>query len=723
MEIVGPAGSFSRMQAAIKGGASEVYMGLKGFGARRNNENFNLNEILNGIDYAHSKGVKTLLTLNTIMKDVELINAYKNFLPLYEHGVDSVIVQDIGFIKYLKEKFPELVLHGSTQMTVANHVEANFLKKMGLSRVVLARELSFEEIKKIRENTDIELEVFVSGSLCISYSGNCYISSFIGGRSGNRGMCAYTCRKKFKDEEGNKNYLLSPNDQLLGFKEINMLKEIGINAIKIEGRKKQEQYVYETVNYYKNILDNIDRESQSYKLFNRGYSKGYFYLDNNLMNFKYPSNFGYLLGVVNSKNQVKLIDDLVLGDGITYVDKEFNVIKGEYINKLNTINGKQKRLNKGDILINKLPENTKYVYKNYSKELNDEIDNKLKTIDKKIPLEISVKIKLNENLKISMCVYNIYGEKIEINKEYDKLLDIAKNKIEVYDIENKFSELGNTDYFLKKIQIDYDNKAFIPFSLIKSIKREIIEELREKLLSSYYRETKYEDEKIKLQVNEEKKNIIFSCLVRNEEQKKACIEMGINKIYYEKPDIAKQKNLDNDLVNSDSNLIYNYYHLVKGLEKGLKNQSVNWNLNIFNNYSLNVLEQFDNIETVFLSPELNDRQIKRLHSDKLKLGIVIYGNLKSMYIEHKIFDKEYKEIEGEFYDRYKLRKNELDNIEVYLYKPMNLIPKLDYIKTLGLDELRLDFTFETYEEVKKIIKTLETKKGKYTPYAFDKGVS
>ena len=235
MKIVAPAGSFEKMDAAIKAGANEVYFGLKGFGARRNNKNFGIQEILDGIDYAHSRGVKTLLTLNTLMKDIEIETTLYNLSRIYEHGIDAVIVQDLGFLNFLSKNFPELTLHGSTQMTVANHVEANFLKNLGLSRVVLARELSFEEIKKIRENTDIELEVFVSGSLCIAYSGNCYISSFIGGRSGNRGLCAYTCRKKFKDEAGEEKYFLSPNDQLFEKDEIEKLRSIGIDAIKVEG--------------------------------------------------------------------------------------------------------------------------------------------------------------------------------------------------------------------------------------------------------------------------------------------------------------------------------------------------------------------------------------------------------------------------------------------------------------------------------------------------------
>lgn len=151
MNIIGPAGNYEKLEAAIKAGADEVYFGLKGFGARRNNDNLGIKELLDAIDYAHLRGVKCLLTLNTVVKDLEIKSIIKNFMPIYMHGIDAVIVQDLGLATILKENFKDLKIHGSTQMTVSNHVEANFLKSFGLDRVVLARELSFEEIKSIRE--------------------------------------------------------------------------------------------------------------------------------------------------------------------------------------------------------------------------------------------------------------------------------------------------------------------------------------------------------------------------------------------------------------------------------------------------------------------------------------------------------------------------------------------------------------------------------------------
>ena len=724
MNIVAPAGNYEKLEAAIKAGANEVYFGLKGFGARRNNQNLNIQEILDGIDYAHLRGVKTLLTLNTIMKDVEIDSAYYNISRIYEHGIDAVIVQDLGFVKFLKENFPELTIHGSTQMTVANHVEANKLKELGLSRVVLARELSFEEIKSIREKTNIELEIFVSGSLCIAYSGNCYISSFIGGRSGNRGLCAYSCRKKFQDEEGNKAYFLSPNDQLLQTEEINKLKEIGIDAIKVEGRKKSNEYVYETVSYYDNILKGKPRPTESYKLFNRGYSKGYFYLDNKLMNFKYSSNFGYFLGArIENSNNFKIDDELILGDGVQFVDEDFEKISGEYVSRITIRGEKVQKAERNDIVsIGKLPEGTKYIYKNYSKEINDRIIHNLKVSKRFSSVDAELYAEKGKEMVLKFSLNNLKGERISATIKGNTITEDARKEITKEQIAEKLGELGETTFELGNVKIDYDGTSFIPFSELKNLKRECIKQLEIKLLESYKRARSPKKEYL---FNNEKieKEPLFSALVSNKEQEKACREAGITKIYYKQYDVAKEKNLDKtDKIKIDTNLASNLYQVVMGEKNGLKGQSLDWNLNVYNNYTLDLFSEFDNLETVFLSPELNYKQFKNIKSDKIKKGMVIYGYLKGMYIEHKIFDKEYKELKGDHYDRYKVLKNDLDNIELYLDKPMNLIPKLDLIREFNFDELRMDFTFETPQEVKKIIGSLKTKKGNYNPYSFERGV-
>jgi len=658
------------------------------------------------------------------MKDVEIDSAYYNISRIYEHGIDAVIVQDLGFVKFLKENFPELTIHGSTQMTVANHVEANKLKELGLSRVVLARELSFEEIKSIREKTDIELEIFVSGSLCIAYSGNCYISSFIGGRSGNRGLCAYSCRKKFQDEEGNKAYFLSPNDQLLQTEEINKLKEIGIDAIKVEGRKKSNEYVYETVSYYDNILKGKPRPTESYKLFNRGYSKGYFYLDNKLMNFKYSSNFGYFLGArIENSNNFKIDDELILGDGVQFVDEDFEKISGEYVSRITIRGEKVQKAERNDIVsIGKLPEGTKYIYKNYSKEINDRIIHNLKVSKRFSSVDAELYAEKGKEMVLKFSLNNLKGERISATIKGNTITEDARKEITKEQIAEKLGELGETTFELGNVKIDYDGTSFIPFSELKNLKRECIKQLEIELLESYKRTGS--PKKTYLFSNEKiEKEPLFSALVSNKEQEKACRESGITKIYYKQYDVAKEKNLDKtDKIKLDTNLASNLYQAVMGEKNGLRGQSLDWNLNVYNNYTLDLFSEFDNLETVFLSPELNYKQLKNIKSDKIKKGMVIYGYLKGMYIEHKIFDKEYKELKGDHYDRYKVLKNDLDNIELYLDKPMNLIPKLDLIREFNFDELRMDFTFETPQEVKKIIGSLKTKKGNYNPYSFERGV-
>ena len=530
-----------------------------------------------------------------------------------------------------------------------------------------------------------------------------------------------------------------------------MLKNIGIDAIKVEGRKKSSEYVYETVSYYDNILKGTPRPTESYKLFNRGYSKGYFYLDNKLMNFKYSSNFGYFLGArIAESNNFKIDDELILGDGVQFVDENFEQIGGEYVNKIriieagknenpekkykkqNSHNEKEKvqKASRFDIVsIGKLPKGTKYIYKNYSKEINDRIIHNIKVSKRYAAVNATLLAKKGQEIELTLEIENLKNEIISVTKKGNLIEQDAKKLITKEQIAEKIGELGDTTFELGKIQIDYDGTSFIPFSELKNLKRECVSELLEKLLDSYKRTAierkKYNFEPINLENKKSKdsKKPVISALVTNDDQENACREMGITKIYRKQFDVAKEKNLSKtDKIKTGTNLVSNLYQAIMGEKTGIKGQTLDWNLNIFNNHTIEMFSTFKNLETVFLSPELSYRQLKNIKSDKLKKGLVIYGYLKGMYIEHKIFDKEYKELEGEFYDKYKIVRNELDNIELYLDKPMNLIPRLDDIYELNLDELRLDFTFETATEVKKIIKSIDTKSGKYTPYAFEQGV-
>ena len=280
-ELLAPAGKIEALYAAVQNGADAVYIGEKSFSARKNAENFSQEEIKEAVKYCHVRGVKVHLALNTLISDTELKTFENAVANAAESGVDAVIVQDIGAAKMIKEICPALTMHASTQITACNMYDVEALEKMGFSRVVLSRELSQKEIEHIYKNTDAELEAFVHGALCISFSGKCLMSSFIGGRSGNRGLCAQPCRKLYFSE-GKEGYFLSPRDLCLAG-ELEKMIQAGITSFKIEGRMKSPEYVASVTAVYRKYLDSLlplskEDEKSLEKIFVRGdgFTKGYF---------------------------------------------------------------------------------------------------------------------------------------------------------------------------------------------------------------------------------------------------------------------------------------------------------------------------------------------------------------------------------------------------------------------------------------------------------------
>ena len=719
MKIVAPAGNMERFKAAISATADEIYLGLKGYGARRNADNFTLEELKEAIDYAHLRGSRIFLTLNTIMTNSEIEVLYPKLKELYNHGLDAIIVQDLGYADYLHKNFPSIEIHGSTQMTVANHYEINYLKELGFTRIVLPRELSFNEIKEIREKTDMELEVFVSGSLCISFSGNCYMSSFIGGRSGNRGMCAQPCRKEYKTSCGEKSYFLSPKDQLYGLDEIKKLQEIGVESIKVEGRMKDVSYVYETVNYFRSLINGIDKEENTPKLFNRGYSRGYFYNnDKSIMNRDYSFNMGEKIGEVFGKN-IKLTDDVVAGDGITFVSKDYKSLGGTYLNKAASKNEK--------ISLN-FPDGTKYIFRNFNKRLNDEISKKLKTTDKKLEINFEFEAKLNENLKLKIYLEDENKDRIlEIQEISEiKTQEAQKKSVTVDDVKEKISEIGDSEFSVKNIEVNIDENIFIPMSELKNLKRLTVEKFRQEILS-YFRRDLDEELKIlnreyyKLEIEkDEPKDLEIRVIVSNNEQEKFVKsvqdDFKIKKIYRRTYDIAKQGNLNSH--NLENNLASNLYEL---LENENPNVMLNWNMNIVNSYTMNVLEKNDKLESFIVSPEINFAKIRTLGKSKLKKALLIYSKLKGMTVDVDLADGKDEVITNKENDRFSVIRNEFGT-ELFLEKPLNIINIMDDIKKLNVDVVVLEFTTETVDDMKKVLKQLKTRKGEYREYNYKRGV-
>lgn len=500
VELLAPAGNMDSLKAAVMAGCDAVYLGGVLFGARAFAGNFTNEEIVDAINYAHLYGVKVYVTINTIIYDSEVERFLDYVRFLHKNNVDAVIIQDIGMFDLLRKKFPNLELHASTQMNIHNYDGALLAKKLGFKRVVMARETPIDVIKKIKEEIDIEIEVFIHGALCVSYSGECLLSALVGKRSGNRGTCAQICRKKydFYDDDKNKlntnNYLLSTKD-LCTLKYIDKLIEIGVDSLKIEGRMKRSPYVYLVTKTYRKVIDNyyntgklkIDENDiiELKKMFNRNFTKG-FMLNEDNNNFTYdkrPNNIGIEVGQVISKVKndlkIKLTYDVLVHDGLRILDDKED--KGLVINKMFMNNKSVLEAKKGDVITLKYD---KYVEKNSkvlltsSKKQLDSISEAIKNQERFIYIDLNFTAKENENLKLT-----ITDGLNTVTDMLDKTPMRAINKETSFDvIKKQLSKLGNTVYKARSITLNLDDNLFINIKDINEIRRRAIRKLNEKRL-------------------------------------------------------------------------------------------------------------------------------------------------------------------------------------------------------------------------------------------------
>lgn len=321
-ELLAPAGNLEIFKGVIESGADAVYVGGSMFGARAYANNFTEEELLEAIDFAHLRGVKVYLTVNTLIKNSEFSKLYDYLLPYYKRGLDAVIVQDIGVVKAIHEYFPSMEIHTSTQMTVTGADGVRFLSQFGMTRVVMAREVSLAEMKRIHEETGMELEAFVHGALCYSYSGQCLFSSILGGRSGNRGRCAQPCRLPYTVEGKKDEYILSLKD-MCGIKALDKLHDAGVYSLKIEGRMKQLEYACGVVKYYRSYIDSMkpvtDADYERIKaLGNRcGFTDRY-YFDHNgsdMVTYVKPNFVSNAAEPSPEKRKLSIEGELVLREG------------------------------------------------------------------------------------------------------------------------------------------------------------------------------------------------------------------------------------------------------------------------------------------------------------------------------------------------------------------------------------------------------------------------
>lgn len=499
IELLAPAGTMEALKAAVENGADSVYFGGQSFNARQNAANFTLEEMSESVNYLHKKNCKALLTLNTLIANHEVLDLLDYIYDVAAIGIDGVIVQDLGIVQLLRETLPELPLHASTQMAVHNLVGVQYLADLGFKRAVLARECSLAEIKNIKSSTDIEIETFVHGAMCVGFSGRCLLSSFLGGRSGNRGVCAQPCRLPYTLMKNGENinhdgkYLLSPKD-------LNMIEKLpdlihsGIDSLKIEGRMKRPEYVATVVSAYRKAIDsfyadNFRVSSQDKadlrQIFNREFTTGYYYSKQGreMMSYERPDNRGVLAGSIitdKQKKWVKLTTDLANGDGYLAVLPNKNQESGKVQNL--SVNGKRaEQAKKGDMVIwdeaKALPVGS-MIYRTSKKallekaqasyNLSKETQEELKDVD------FYFTAHLNEPLRLmAIAADGTYAEK---SSEF-LAAKAEKHPSDRESVKKQLSRLGGSGYTLGELEITIDEGLMLPASELNKLRREALEEL------------------------------------------------------------------------------------------------------------------------------------------------------------------------------------------------------------------------------------------------------
>lgn len=512
IELLAPAGSFETLYAAVNNGADAVYMGLPAFNARENADNFTPEQFLHALDYIHDRDVLAYLTVNTLIYDRELNDFTEMIHFAANAGVDAFIVQDIGMAHLIRGHFPTIKLHASTQMTVSDLAGVRQAAKMGFDRVVLARELTLDEIIAIQNESPVELEVFVHGALCICYSGQCLMSSIIGARSGNRGNCAQPCRLPYafyKDNEKLKSgHLLSPKD-VCGLDELPRLIDAGISSVKIEGRMKGPEYVAATASVYRKYIDccqmskqyrvSSDDINMLMQVFNRG-GKSSGWLNDSaysaMITPQKPKNWGRRVGKVVSrdgKNMIRLTleDTLAIGDGIevwtgsepspggivSIIRNGHSLLQEGKSNQVVSVGDIHGDVKRGDL-----------VYKTSSKQLNKELQ--LLTHHAKRVSKVSGKMVVRSGQKARLKVWDdegIFSEsESDSNVESSQKMPLSKERIL-----EQLSKTGEYPLAFLNIEIEKDENVFLPIRDLNALRRNVLEDYIAKKRSSFKRNIPY----------------------------------------------------------------------------------------------------------------------------------------------------------------------------------------------------------------------------------------
>lgn len=719
-ELLVPAGNKECLIAAVFNGADAVYLALKKFGARKYANNFSNEDVIDAIKFCHLYGVKVYVTMNTLVKNAE-VNAFLDQVRfLYKNGVDAILMQDFGMICLVREMFPNLEIHASTQANNSSYETVKLFYDLGIKRVVFSRELSLEEIESI--DIPIEKEVFIHGALCVSYSGCCLMSSMLGGRSGNRGECAGSCRLKYDLLDGNKTII---NDKyLLSTKELNTARYIdrllnsSIYSLKIEGRMKGPLYVGFITNFYRRLIDgkdiNLEDEFDKLKtIFNREFTKGRIFNENDkdLMNINSPNHLGLQIGKSSiSKNKIKIVLNkgrfLRQGDAIRFVNSK----QGMVVNYL---------YDKDGLLCNEA-ENICYV----DNKLNireDDIVSKTQDISlekeysllkpRKIEVEFDVEAKINNNLVITI------SDGVHKLTENGNVVEQAKNSpTDKNTIINHLNKLGDTPFSCNKFNIEIDNDVFIQIKQINVIRRSLVNKLVEARKEV---NIKFIEKKPVFILNNFKdftNNSRISCLVNNEEQLKACLDLKVDNIYVNNLKLYDKYRDNKNIIFvvprcelkisnllEDKNLVSEYFKFDNTNSYG------NYSLNVFNIYTAYYLNKFS-LLNIPISVELNREEIEefiKLFKNKfngyLNFEVLSYGRVENMVIKGNILKLSDDKC------RYMLRDKKLRKFPIYYYYGKTHILNYQRISITKINNccVRLDFYDENFDEVREIVKSYQ----------------
>lgn len=777
IELLAPAGSIESIYAAVNMGADAVYLGGSKFSARAYAANFKEEDMIKVVNYCHIYNVKVYVTVNTLLKDKEIIEAVEYVGFLYKIGVDAVIIQDTGLAYLIKNNFPNMEIHASTQMTVHNGEGALLLKDLGYKRIVLSRELTLKEIEYISKDLNIETEIFIHGALCICYSGQCLMSSLIGGRSGNRGRCAQPCRLPYtlinKENGNNRNgYLLSPKDTCV-LRNIEDIIKSGTASLKIEGRMKRPEYVAGVVDVYRRAIDSVyggknfdyDKEEKLLmQLFNReGFSKAYMFgnVGSSMMSYNNPKNTGLLLGNVKSDNSIILKENIGINDGIRTGDDGFKISKIIKDNKEvevaytgDKVKLKPSKYNKGSEL-----------YKTSDDKLLNALSKAYENpYEKKNFLNLKVKFKLGEVFTLT-TEYN----KTTFTVKGDIVAKALKRPMDREKICQNLKKTGNTAFEFNYIEFEIFEEGFLPVSNINAVRRELIEKI-EKSICKEAKEIEYKN----INLNREEKNgdyelPKFMVAVIKKEQIKAALDNGIQDVIVDifkknsDIDICKIKECDlylkvPNIIKEEFEIICSkieeYLPYIKGIvtsNAGIINRFKrririigDYKSNIFNKYSLDYYK--DIIDATAISVELNKKEISTLSKNSpMPIQMLVYGKIELMVSEHcpvgSIEGNKNKDngcngacekgsyvLKDRKGEEFVIITDKYCRSHIYNSKALNLSQYIKEIKGQRINSIRLDFIDEDYEETFKVIQSFEGRKGqefegnKYTKGHYKRGV-